>query len=295
VVVDPYMSTTAQLADYVLPPVMMYERPDLPIAVPGFNIGVLSWAQYTPAVIDQPEGSDLIDDWYLYWGIASRLGLPLKFNGVDLDLSVNRPPTTDEMLEIRTAGARVTLAELKEDLKAHPAGQIYDHPSNVVQPARPGADGRFHPMPEDVAAELRDFLASDLAREVGPGAGHSHLLISRRMNRVMNTLGNNLQGTLKQDPTNPAYMHPDEFRTLGIAPGDKVAIASEHGRIEAVAQPDKAVRRGVVSIAHCWGGLPDSEGAGVNTNLLIAADQDVQPINAMPRMSAVPVNVSRAG
>jgi anaerobic selenocysteine-containing dehydrogenase len=295
VVADPYMSTTAQLADYVLPPVMMYERPDLPIAVPGFNIGVLSWAQYTPALIDQPEGSDLIDDWYLYWGLSKRLGLPLKFNGVDLDLTVNRPPTTDEMLEIRTAGARITVAELKEDLAAHPAGQIHDHPSNVVQPARPGASGRFHPMPEDVAAELRDFLASDLAQEVGPGADHSHLLISRRMNRVMNTLGNNLRATLKQDPTNPAYMHPDEFRSLGIAPGDKVEIASEHGRIEAVAQPDKAVRPGVVSIAHCWGGLPDGEGAGVNTNLLIAADRDVQPINAMPRMSAVPVNVSRAG
>ena len=295
VVMDPYMSTTAQLADYILPPVMMYERPDLPIAVPGFNIGVLSWAQYTPAVIDQPEGSDLVDDWYPYWAIAKRLDLPLKFNGVDLDLSVNRPPTTEEMLDLRTQGGRVTLEELKADLKEHPAGQIYDHPSNVVQPARPEASGRFDPMPEDVAEELSDFLASDMAEEVGAGSGHSHLLISRRMNRVMNTLGNNLKGTLRHDPTNPAYMNPAELESLGLRPGDKVAIASEHGRIEAVAQPDETVRTGVVSISHCWGGLPGGEGAGANINLLIAADKDVQPINAMPRMSAVPVNVTPAG
>jgi len=294
VVMDPYMSATAQVADYILPPVMMYERPDLPIAVPGFNIGVLSWAQYTPAVIDRPEGSDLVDDWYPYWAIARRMGLPLSFNGVELDLTVNRPPTTEEMLDVRTRGARVTLEELKRDLAEHPAGRIYDHPSNVVQPARPEANGRFHPMPEDVAGELQDFLASDLAQSASPGEGFSHMLISRRMNRVMNTLGSQLEATLKQDPTNPAYLNPDEFESIGIAPGDKVSIASSHGCIEAVAQPDAALRKGVVSISHCWGGLPDGEGAGVNTNLLIPADRDVQPYNAMPRMSGLPVMLSKA-
>ena len=53
------------------------------------------------------------------------------------------------------------------------------------------------------------------------------------------------------------------------------------------------MRRGVVSIAHCWGGLPGEEGPGVNTNLLIATDKHVEAVNAMPRMSAVPVNVSK--
>jgi len=294
VAVDPYMSATAQLADYVLPPVMMYERPDLPIAVPGFNIGVLSWAQYTPAVIDPPEGSDLVDDWYVYWAIAKRLGLPLKFNGIDLDLSVNRAPTTDEMLELRTRGGRITVQELKRDLADYPAGRIYDHPSNIVLPARPEAVGLFHPMPEDVAGELRDFLASELAQSASPGTGRSHMLISRRMNRVMNTLGNKLEGTLRHDPTNPAFMHPDELAGIGVAPGEMVEIASEHGSIEAVAQPDKTLRAGVVSMSHCWGGLPGGEGAGVNTNLLIATDRDVQPYNAMPRMSGVPVTVRKA-
>jgi len=295
VVMDPFMSATAQLAHYILPPSMMYERADLPIAVPGFNIGVLPWAQYTPPVLDRPAGSDLVEDWYPYWALARRLDLPMKFNGQELDFTVNRPPTTDEMLELRTRGARVTLDELKRDLGEHPAGRIYDHPSAVVQPARPGAAGRFDVMPADVAAELAAFLASDLAATPGAGGDHSHLLISRRMNRVMNTVGTQLSGTLRHDPTNPAYLHPDDLAALGVSPGDGVAIASDHGRIVAVAQPDKALRRGVVSIAHCWGGLPGEEGAGVNTNLLIAADRDVQPFNAMPRMSAIPVTISRAG
>lgn len=294
VVMDPYMSNTAKLADYILPPVMMYERPDLPIAVPGFNIGVLSWAQYTPAVIDQPDGSDLIDDWYAYWALAKRLDLPLSFNGVELDLSANRPPTTDEMLELRTRGGRIMLEELKRDMADHPAGRIYDHPSNKVLPARPEAEGRFHPMPEDVAGELRDFLDSEFAASAAPADGRSHMLISRRMNRVMNTLGNNLEGTLRHNPTNPAYLNPSELEGLGIAPGERVEIASEHGCIEAVAQPDETLRRGVVSMSHCWGGLPGEDSAGVNTNLLIAADRHVQAYNAMPRMSGVPVSISRA-
>ncbi len=294
VTMDPFMSTTAQLAHYVLPPTMMYERPDLPIAVPGFSIGTTSWAQYTPAVLDAPEGSDLVEDWYPYWGLAKRLELKMAFSGADLDFTVNRPPTTDEMLAIRTAHGRITLAELKEDLKSHPGGKFYDHPSAMVQPARPGANGRFDVMPEDVAGELRDFLGSELALVAGPGADYSHLMITRRMNRVMNSLGNTFQSTLKHDPGNPAFMHPGEMASLGIAPGDKVEIASEHGRIVAVAQPDKALRHGVVSISHCWGGLPGGKGAGANVNMLIAADRHVQPINAMPRMSAVPVNIRKA-
>jgi anaerobic selenocysteine-containing dehydrogenase len=299
VVMDPYLSATARLADYVLPPTMMYERPDLPIAVPGFNIGTVSWSAYTPAVIGVPEGSDLVEDWYPYWAIAKRLGLSMQFSGVELDFAVNRPPTTDEMLELRARHGRVTLETLLADRAAHPGGRIYDHPSNTVLPARPGMSGRFDVMPADVAQELAEFLASDLALAPGPGPGHSHLLISRRMNRVMNSLGSNLAATLRHDPVNPAYMHPGELDDLGLAPGDRVEIASEHGRIETVARPDKAVRRGVVSIAHCWGGLPDEQGTegagpGVNVNLLIPADRHLAAINMMPRMSAVPVTVRKA-
>jgi anaerobic selenocysteine-containing dehydrogenase len=294
VVMDPYMSATAKLAHYILPPTMMYERPDLPISVPGFNIGTVTWAQYTPAVIDVPEGSDLVEDWYPYWAIAKRLGIKMDFFGKELELNANRPPTTDEMLEIRCANSAITLPELKADLEQHPGGKIYDPPSAVVQPARPGSDAKFDPMPADVAGEVKQLLASDLVGETRTN-GHSHLLISRRMNTVMNTVGSNLAGTLRRDPVNPAYMHPEEFSALGLAPGDRVEIASDHGRIQAVAQPDKTLRAGVVSMAHCWGGLPEEEGPGANTNLLIACDRNVEAVNAMPRMSAVPVNVRKAG
>jgi hypothetical protein len=58
---------------------------------------------------------------------------------------------------------------------------------------------------------------------------------------------------------------------------------------------DETLRAGVVSMAHCWGGLPDSGSLdGDNINLLIDCASDVEAVNAMPRMSAIPVRLQLA-
>ena len=296
VAVDPYMSATAQLAHYVLPPRLMYERTDISFSIgltyPGMAIYPMNWAQLAPAVLEPPAGSDVVDDWYVYWSLAKRLGVQIAFNGVPLDMS--EPPAMDMLLSARLANAPLTLEQLKEDLKEYPAGKVYDAPWAIVQPARPGANAQFDVMPIDVAAEVEQLLASSLVREAGAGQGFTHLLSSRRMQQVMNTTGMKLAGTLARVPYNPAYMNPDELEALRLSPGDKIEVASKHGQVEAIVQPDETLRRGVVSISHCWGGLPDGAGPGVNVNLLTSCDADVQPINAMPRMSAIPVNIRKA-
>jgi len=46
-------------------------------------------------------------------------------------------------------------------------------------------------------------------------------------------------------------------------------------------------------MAHGWGGMPGEhdayESTGASTNLLTTTDQGLDPINAMPIMSAIPV------
>jgi hypothetical protein len=58
---------------------------------------------------------------------------------------------------------------------------------------------------------------------------------------------------------------------------------------------DPALRTGVVSMSHNWGSIADDPIAyaqhGASTNFLIRSDEVYESINAMPRMSAVPVNV----
>lgn len=289
VVTDPYLSATARLAHYVLPPRMMYERFDAPFTgLFGAALLPQAWAQLAEPVLAPPQGSDLVEDGYLYWSLARRLGLPLALGGAPLDMTT--PPSTQDLLRARLAASEVTFDQLKQDLVAHPAGRIYDPPAAVVQPARPGADARFDPMPTDVAEEVVRLLAAIRA----PARGRTHLLASRRLNQVMNTTGNTLASTLGRLPTNPAYLHPDDLADLGVGEGETVEIASAHGRIEAVARADAALRRGVVSIAHCWGGAPGQDAPGVNVNRLIPCDVEVEPINAMPHMSAVPVTVRKA-
>ena len=95
---------------------------------------------------------------------------------------------------------------------------------------------------------------------------------------------------------NVANMNPDDMAALGLDDGDWIEVSSAHGAIQVLAEPDETLRRGVVSISHGFGGLPDEAdflNGGVSPNLLISTDRDLQTINAMPRMTAVPINVRR--
>ncbi len=289
--IDPYMSNSARLADYIIPPTMQYERADLPVSAYGFAFFPESWVAYSPALLKPPKDSDLIEEWYFFWGLAKRLGKTIRFGDIELDMQV--PPTTDQLLALR---AQHPLAPL-EEIQKYPSGKVFHDANNIVLPPRPEATATFEVMPEDVAQELRE-----LAAQVRPAQGHesngqhfTHLLSSRRMRNFYNTIGMHLPTTRKRNPYNPAYLNPEDMATYGLENGDRIEIVSDHSRIAAIVEADAAVRTGVVSMAHAWGGLPgenvDLSTHGASTNMLISTDRDVEPINAMPRMSAIPVNI----
>jgi hypothetical protein len=63
-----------------------------------------------------------------------------------------------------------------------------------------------------------------------------------------------------------------------------------------VAEASPDVPPGVISIAHARGGLPERVGGEArSTNALVSTERDFEPISGMPRQSAIPVNVRRAG
>ena len=118
------------------------------------------------------------------------------------------------------------------------------------------------------------------------------------MRNFYNSIGMHLAAVRKRNPYNPAYLNPGDLAALGLASGDRVRISSDHASIEAIVESDTAVRPGVVSMAVAWGGLPgedrDPSLYGSSTNMLITTDRDTDPLNAMPRMSAIPVNITRS-
>ncbi|MES2493758.1 MAG: molybdopterin-dependent oxidoreductase [Pseudomonadota bacterium] len=293
--IDPYMSTTARLADYVIPPRMQYERADLPVSAYGFAFFPEPWVGYAPAILKPPPGSDVMEEWYFFWAIARRLGKTLTFCGVDLDREV--PPTTDELLAIR---CQHPLAPL-EEIKRHPSGKVFTEAQTTVLPPRPEATATFDVIPEDVRTEIAQVtLQLDGAGTRDDQSGEfTHLLSTRRMRNFYNSIGLHWAGSRQRNPYNPAYMNPADIAALGLADGDRVSITSDTAVIVAIVQGDATVRPGVVSMAVAWGGLPgdaaDPAQHGASTNMLISTDRDVDPLNAMPRMSAIPVNVVRCG
>ena len=283
---EPVWSETARLADVVFAVKQPFERPDHTRFLEGLGLE-LPFAQYTPALVPPPAGSDVVDDWMVYYALAQRLGLQLDLGG---PIDMADAPSSDTLLERLAADATVPL----DVVKASPSGAVFDRPAPLVQPAREGRLSRLDLAPIDVVGEIAACHAETSAKHEVQGAPATHLLVARREREMMNSFGRDLAVTRRRFPTNPAWMHPDDLAALGLADGARVRIAAEHDAITAEARGDADVRRGVVSMSHGWGGLvgDDESLDGASTTRLVARDRAVQTINAMPRLSGIPVVIS---
>jgi anaerobic selenocysteine-containing dehydrogenase len=284
VALEPFMTTTARLAQYVIPPKLMYERPDLPLLFGQATRVPVPFTQYTPAIVDPPAGAELADEWHFIWDLARRLGKPLTVNGRTLGLET--APTDDELLDIITAGAQVSLDEVRR----HPHGKTFAM-EQLVEPGRPDCDTRFDVLPDDVADELVRYRTA--ARE---RPGFTHQLVVRRMRQSMNSLVSDPEILHPKKRFNPAYMNSVDLATLGVRGGDRVEIRSDAGTLTAVVETDDGVRPGVVSMSHAWGGLPDDApdaASGAACTSVLVSTARAEPINAMPRMTAIPVVVTK--
>jgi anaerobic selenocysteine-containing dehydrogenase len=288
VTIDPFMTSTARLSHYILPPTMMFERADLTTRDYEQFVLFRPYACYTDAVVQPPPGSELVDDWYPFWALAQRLGRTIEFDGVPLDMQ--RRPDTDELLAILARNGAVPFAELKQ----LGAGRIFDLAPQFVLPA--AGKARFEVAPADIVQELEEVLTEEAPQHASRKPFPFRLAV-RRMRDVQNTMYHHLPAIRRRVPYNPAWLHPEDLQSLGLEDGELAAIISEHGQIPAIVRSDPTVRKGVVSITHGWGGLPgeptDYRQVGSNPNLLINSRRR-DPINAMPVMSAIDVRIERA-
>ena len=299
--IDPWMSETAQHADYVIAPPMPLEAAasTLPLDMlsglgkSGYGSGQ-SYGNYTPAVATPPDGSDLIEEWRFFHELKTALGHPAEVAHPLLAsapaLVADSSTTTDDVLEWMSFGSRVPLAEVK----AAGAGAIY--PGDlVVQGKEPGWLERLelaHPLMMADLAPYADSLAGPPPPPEAP-----YRLVCRREPHVYNTSCGNTPETNHGRPYNPAYLHPDDLADLGVAEGDLIEISSDLGVIPAVVGRDNNLRRGLVSMMFGFGGGAERDAEvreiGSNPNRLIPNDLIFDRYTGQPRMSNVPVHVSR--
>jgi anaerobic selenocysteine-containing dehydrogenase len=303
--IDPFMSQTATMAHYVIAPKVAHERPSTSQFVADLTSGggfgrSFAYGQYVDKVLDPPDGSDVVEEWAFFHGLAKRMGLTLSI-GPMLNYSTPVPglaptplpaaPTTDDLLDILCSGARVSL----EEVKRHDHGAVFPDPPTVVQPKEPGWTGRL-----DVGnAELMIDLAS-LAGEVGevdarPDKAFPFRLLSRRMMHVYNS-SYNVPTTHRGRAYNPLFVHPDDLSRLGVGTGDVVTVSSAVGSMPAIVSVDASMRPGCVSISHAFGlggsgASGDTAEAGSPVSALLGFELGFDRYSGQPRMSGIAVDI----
>jgi anaerobic selenocysteine-containing dehydrogenase len=299
--IDVTMSATALEADYVIAVKHPLEMAGISLNheylsgyAPGFGT-TQAWAQYTPAIVPAPAGSDLLEDWEFFYGLAQRLDLELKLKPVSFTgtvrtqpwaMDMDTPPATDEILQALTRDGRVPLAEVKK----YPAGAVFPDPAVVVARAAKDWQGRLDAGNNHMLADLAEVAAS-----VSAGAEWPYRLISRRQINVLNSTGRDIPGQNHGKTYNPAYMHPQDIAELGLSSGDQINLRSARASIPALVEADPNLRRGLVSMSHSWGGAPDTDAefrqGGACTGRLVSDNENFEKYTAMPRMSNIPVAV----
>jgi anaerobic selenocysteine-containing dehydrogenase len=296
VTIDPRMSETARLSDYVIPTKLPYERHDITYQFDIFSSE--PFIQIARPLIDATHG--MLDDWEIFFGLARRMDrdlllLPyppfggLQGNDPGFVLRRDRPPETTDIL--RWLCERASLSY--EDVMAHPEGMKVDRAPVAVTAALDDDGARLDLCPPDVAAELDTYLrTSDDVR-------FPYNLVVRRMIETMNSAFRNASMTRKRFPVNPAFMHPQDMIEACIAENAAIEIQSRHGRIVGYARGDRTLRRGVISMTHQWGKLDiDDDPLGLTggfTGRLVSLVEERETINFMPRQSAIPVRIRALG
>lgn len=305
--IDPFMSQTAKFADYVIAPKISFEMPSVLVhhdqrGMMGLFGLTRAYGKRTEAVVEPPQGSDVIADWEFFYRIAQRLGVEDNLNHFGMPIDAGdcatvgsdgfANPSADHLLEIMCAGSRIPLSEVQPDSPA----SLYPEPRVHVMPKEPGWTGRLqigHPEMMDELSRRFDQSTADLWYQP---EGYPLRLVTRRMMHVHNS-AYNVDAVHGRDAFNPLFMHSSDLEQYQLADGDLVHIHSPYASIKAIVRADDSLRPGVVAMSHNFGGISSdadkvrTEGSSVNQ--LIDGGAVFDPYTGMPKMSAIPVRLER--
>ncbi len=307
VVFDVEMNATAELADYVIASPLALECPGT--TQPMESLKYLSptrglevpWGQYTPAIVEPPHGSEVMDEREFFFRLAQQMGFNLKIGmsyglgghnetpGWSVPLDMSRLPSSDDIIDIQCRGSRIALEEIKQ----HPHGNVFPGNEEKVQSADQDCTAKLELGDPVMMQDLLQVYEKDF-KGLHFSDDYPFLLTSRRINNVNNSTGRTNPKLSSKKPYNPAFMHPGDLQKLHLRNGDIITLESRHDSVKAIVESDNTVRPGVVSIAHCFGRNPNEEENpllyGANTSKLVDM-KEFDPISGIPRMSALPVSI----
>jgi anaerobic selenocysteine-containing dehydrogenase len=209
--------------------------------------------------------------------------------GPKLPLDMSRRPTTDELFNFVFRHPEAPF----EKVKADSVGQVMALGDQFVQPREPGETFRIDVMPDEGAAEFESCRRTGQKQSLAPD---QLLLHSRRLLEAMNSAYIDSEVNVSKHPVNVLRMNPEDMASRGLVAGDEVEVASDHGRLVTTVAADASERRGAAAMHHSWSRRFDRDGRESEiapVSVLIDKDSCREDRNFVPRMSAIPIRVTK--
>jgi anaerobic selenocysteine-containing dehydrogenase len=320
---DIYLNETSRHADVILPGTTPLQRPHYDFAF--YQLSVRNIANYSPALVDLPEGTP--DEWQ----VLLRLGAALSGQGHQTDLE-----NLDDALFATMVGSAV--ADPASRVHGRSPEEIYEATGGGKGPVRMldflvrtgpygdgyGADpdgltlGRLEASPHGVdLGPLEPRLPQDLCNPSGKvdlapeplladvprlatalkrSRNGQLLLIGRRDVRSNNSWMHNVDVLVSGRERCTLQINPDDAARLGVESDGEVKVTSAAGTLIAQVEITDEIMGGVVSLPHGWGHQMQgaslsvaSRRPGVNANRLTTGEMD--PVSGNSVLNGIPVEV----
>jgi formate dehydrogenase major subunit len=225
VVQDIFLTETAEFADVILPASSYMEKL-------GTYTNTDRRVQIGRPALSLPGEARL--DWEIVCDLAGRMGYPMDYDGVEAIF--------DEFAALTDSYRDLDYENIGDTGRLWPAPDrsAPDGIQVLFGEGFPTVDGRGKLVPCEVQAayELPDE-AYPMVLNTGRMLEHWHTGTMTRRTKALDAIA----------PEAIVEVHPDDLAALGIADGERVAVASRRGRIELVARAHRRVAPGNVFIA----------------------------------------------
>ncbi|MDY7039034.1 MAG: molybdopterin-dependent oxidoreductase, partial [Thermodesulfobacteriota bacterium] len=272
VVIDHFITDTAQYADIILPPTTFLERADI-LKVQGRAL-----VDVRTKVLDPPENCR--EDWKIWADLAEKMGYGDYFpwKNVEEVMETILKPTgiTIEQIRNTVSGFEFDEMDTGKYLK-----RGFDTPSGKVEIySKTMEEHNYPPLPtyEEPAESpvTRPDLLEKFPFVLTVGAHERYYTHSRYRNLPL---------LRKQMPEPVVQINTGAAQEKGILDGDMVMIESPRGSIEVKASVSDDVMHDVISLLHGW--------TEANSNLL-TDDGARDPISGFPGFRSLLCNVRKA-
>lgn len=273
VVIDLFMTETAQYADIVLPATTFLERDDI-----HMYLGI-PFIQLRHKAVEPPEGC--LDDWVIWSELGKRMGYGEYF----------RWASAHDIFESILERTHLDLKELKESSKGvfyqpkagprryHKEG--FDTPSGKAELySATLKDHGYDPLPT-----FREPAESPISRPDIADRYPLILVTGPRQLVFTHSQFRNVPSLRSRSPKPLVEIHPHTARECALADGDRVTVETLRGRIKLKALVTEDIHPQVVSILHGWSGE-------ANVNLL-TDDEARDPVSGYPGFRSLLCKVSK--